>query len=145
MNDEYEYKIIEPSEDATGILIEKSNIKVEFTLADMMQEQAQVGKYIQQFTAQRRLEQGKLDNILEHHPFVKEMSEQDLFTVHMYQEALAIVKTIDVKLPELEEQLHDSKEEMLHIINTLDIAMPTPEQVVDQAMTKIETDGTGGN
>ncbi len=84
-----EYKIIEPNDDPKSIVIEKSGLTEQFTLAGREADIARLMKSKQAFEAQINLENAKISNIEAHHPFVKEMSEQDRFTVRMYQESLA--------------------------------------------------------
>lgn len=138
---QHTYHIKELDENPFNIVIEKYNITHDFTLGEMIQEQKQLEKYIRQWESQVALEEAKMKNIEEHHPFVLDMSEQDMFTAHMYQESKAIVKTIGEKLPEFKKQLQESKEELEHVSSTLGIDLPDADEAVAEAVAKIVEDG----
>lgn len=142
MKNNFTYKIKKDNKkDPTAILIEKGNITHTFRPADMLNEQEYLSNYIKQFKGQADVERAKMKNIEENHPFVLKMSEQDLFTAHMYQEANAIVKTIEKKLPEFEEQLEESEAELVVLQDTLGFSLQTPEEAVDKAVAKITDNG----
>lgn len=139
------YKVKEAKDDAFATVIEKHGDVVEFTPVDMLNEQHQLEKLIKELTAKLEMEAMKQKNIEENHPFVKEMSLQDLFTAHMYYESISFAKGLPPKLQEFKEQLEVSKAEYERIANELglDILPKAPEEVVDAAVEKIvgpETD-----
>lgn len=134
------YAVKEPNEDALHTVITKSGISVDFTPADMILEQTRCEKIIKELEGKREVERMKMENIEAHHPFVKEMSLQDLFTAHMYYESKALVDAIPPKVEEMKKQLQESRDEQVHIaaVTGLDILPKTKEEAVDAAMEKLE-------
>ena len=106
------YTLKEKAKDPNAAVITKSGISVDFTPQEMRNEQAQCEKFLAELNAKLDLEKAKMSNIAEHHPFVKEMSAQDLFTAHMYQEAKAFVDVIPSKVEEVTAQLEESRAEL---------------------------------
>lgn len=131
----YTYKLKEPHEDPKQATIEKGNITATFTLTQMEADQAFLEKKLKEFYAQKELEEAKIQNIEDHHEFVKDLTEQQCFTVHMYQEAKAIAHVLDKKIPEFEEALAESRAEQKLIVDKLDLK--TKEEAVDDAVSKI--------
>lgn len=123
-----DYKLKEKAEDPNASVITKSGISVDFTPQDMRNEQAQLEKFITEITAKFDLEKAKMSNIEEHHPFVKEMSAQDLFTAHMYQESKNFVDVIPPKLEELETQLTESRAELKLVSAMLDLDLDISQE-----------------
>lgn len=76
-------------------VIEMRGQVVEITLSGLAITQANRLKKIKEFTAKREFEQAKIVNIESFHPFVKELSEQDLLTAWMYFESKAMIKGCD--------------------------------------------------
>jgi len=134
-----EYKLIKKNEDPKLALIEKSGITATFTIAEIEGEQATLEKYLKEFNGQLTLEEAKMSNIEDNHPFVLEMSEQDCFTVHMYQEAKSMAHVYNQKIPEFEEQLEKSRAEMALVMEALDLR--PAEEIVDEAVAKIVDNG----
>lgn len=133
------YRIKESSEDQFATVIEKTGGTVEFTPVDMLNEQHQLQKLIQELEAKVAHESAKQKNIEEHNPFVKDFTTQQLFTLHMYYESVALVEGIPPKLKEFREQLEESYEEYERISKelNLDIKPKEKEQIVDEAVKKI--------
>lgn len=133
------YKVKEAKEDAFATVIEKHGDVVEFTPVEMLNEQHQLEKLVKELTAKLEMEAKKQANIEEHHPFVTEMSLQDLFTAHMYYESISFAKGLPPKLEEFKEQLEASRTEYERIATELGLnIMPkAPEEVVDEAVEKI--------
>lgn len=137
---EHTYSIVEANEDPKAARIEKGNLKVTFTLQDVENEQALLEKHLKEFRGQHEIESAKVSNIEDNHPFVKDLSEQDRFTVHMYQEAKAILHVLNERIPLFEKQLETSREEVDHICKVLDLGPKTEEEAVDEAVAKIVGD-----
>ena len=64
------YKIKEKQDNPYETIIEKGNITVDFTLADMKGEQRQLQEIITKWRGQINLEREKMNNIEHHHPFI---------------------------------------------------------------------------
>jgi predicted GNAT family acetyltransferase len=122
----YSYKIKEPNEDLNKAVIEKSGVTVDFTIAQMDEEQAALTKYLKEFEANRTVKQTMKDNIEEYHPFVKDLTEEQLFTAALYQQVIEAIKQYDEKTIDFTKQLSESRKEVLEIISQIGI---TPKQV----------------
>lgn len=96
-------------------VIEKHGAVEEFTMADIELNTKNLLNTKKELEAKRQFENVKKENIEQHHPFVLEMSEQDLFTAWMYKEAAGWVKLCDDKIVEIENQLIADKEEIEEI------------------------------
>lgn len=139
MNKEHEYAIVDENEDPRLSVIEKSNLTATFTIEDMEGEQRLLEKHLKEFHAQRLISDAKVQNIENYHPFVKDLTEEQCFTVHLYQESKAMVHVLDKKIPEFEEQLRLSQEEMALVKEKL--GLKTDEEIVDEAVAKIVDNG----
>lgn len=104
-----EYKIIDAKENPRESVIEMTGQPVKFSLYEMEGNLQNSEKTVKELTAQVEVSAAKMANIEEHHPFVKDMSEQDLFTCHMYQEAKAIVKVGEKKIEEFRVAIETDK------------------------------------
>lgn len=98
-----EFKIIEKNEDITKCLIEQRGHPSTFTLAQIEASQRENTKLRNELEANIKSQEVTTSNIEEHHPFVKEMSEEDLFTCSMYQTAKQRIKIFNEKLSQLDE------------------------------------------
>ena len=129
------YEVITPNEaDPKGATIRKTGITADFTVAGMEGEQLKLQKVIKELTAKQEFAAAKRANIEEHHPFVKDLDEQQLFTVHMYYEEYAIAKGLPEKIAELQAQLDASYEEQKHIAEVLGIPELAIKKSAEEAM-----------
>lgn len=110
-----QYKIAVPSADPKEALIEKRGHVISFTLGQVESNTMQNKKIERELIGFREVNAAKVANIEQHHPFVLKMSEQDLFTVHMYQEAKAMVKGYESKLKEVVAQIASDDAEVEEI------------------------------
>lgn len=84
----YTYKILkEDKEDFKNSEILKKGITATFSVYELERIEKEVKKQLTEAQAQYNLEAAKMDNIERNHPYVKELDEEKLFTIHMYQEA----------------------------------------------------------
>jgi HD superfamily phosphohydrolase len=82
------YKVLQPNDDYRKALIQKEELSTaEFTLEQSENVQNKYSTEKREMQGQLTIEEAKWKNIEEHHPFVKEMSEQDQYTVWMYYQA----------------------------------------------------------
>lgn len=127
-----EYTIPTPNEaDPRDSVIEKRGDVYTFTFNDIEREKIRYGKTLKELVGNRDFQAAKMKNIEEHHPFVLEMSEQDMFTAHMYQEAKAVVVVCDPKIAEVEKLLKDYEDEQAELIKQLpELAAPEVAPVV---------------
>jgi acylphosphatase len=82
----------------------------------------------------------KIENIETHHAFVKEMSEQDLFTAHMYQDSLETKKKFDIAKEQLENQIKADEEELAEIYNQIPELHKPSADVVEGEVTLKENE-----
>ena len=101
--------------DVKDRIIEKYGEVLEFSLNDIEYNYKELLKNKKEFEAKRVYENAKKENIEHYHPFVLEMSEEDLHIAHMYKESSSWVGICDSKLKEIEEQLEKDKAEIEEI------------------------------
>ena len=95
------YKLIKEEGDVIDYVIEKRGLTSEFTIRDINSNLARMEKVTKELQAQLELEQAKMTNIEHFHPFVKDLSPEDLHTAWMYREAQEYVTQIVPKLEEI--------------------------------------------
>jgi len=88
-------------------VIERSNMKNEFTLADIEAAVKEMERLQKEITSQKNLCQATCDNITTNHPFISELSLEHTHHVWMYQENRVVVEDSVAKLKEVEEQLSE--------------------------------------
>ena len=122
-----EYKFINevPKEEGSVVLpvsekiIEKRGLVIKFTYNELVADKAKFEKTLKELKANCELKQGILDNMDQHHPFIKEMSEFDRYAVHMYQEAWAARKAYTEKIDEIEKDFNEYLKEIEDIKSQL--------------------------
>lgn len=125
-----QFKIIKKEANNRDDVIEQIGHSSFFTMREVDENSTHHKKLRTELNAKKDYETVKIENIEEHHPFVKEMSEQDLFTVHMYFEAKEAVKACGVKLVELDKAESDLAEDLLEMYKQLpELLTPTPEAI----------------
>lgn len=117
------------AEDPKMSTIEKRGDVVTFTYADIEEQERLLGKALKEITAKRDLEAAKLLNIESYHPFVKNLSEEELFTAHMYQESKAITIVAQPKIDQIQKQLDEYAAEKAVIRQQL----PVLAEVADES------------
>lgn len=132
--EKFSYAVEGENADPRQIVIKKGNIEAKFTIADMEGEQVQCEKIIREIEGKLKLEHARATNIETHHPFVKEMSDKDLLTAHLYYEAQTFLKGLPPRLEAMKAQLAESVEEKAHILKTLGITLMAPEEVKEKAI-----------
>lgn len=110
-----QYKIIKSAEDINDAVIEKSGITVEFSLNDVERTQKYNDKQLKEIEGKYQIEKAKMVNIEENHAFVKEMSDQDLFTAGMYYEAKNFCEQAEKKIAEFKEHKSELIKELIEI------------------------------
>jgi hypothetical protein len=116
----YKYKIVkEDKDDFKSSTILKKGIEAEFTVRDLESMEKEVRKTLKEAIAQYNLEAAKVENIERNHEFVKEFTEEQLFTLGMYVEARKnytrfkkFADETEVKLAEYEEEMKDMYEKL---------------------------------
>lgn len=93
-------------------VIEKRGEVLEFTMNDIELNYKNLLKTKKELEAKKQYENAKKENIEHHHPFVLDMSAEDLFTAWMYKEASGWVTLCEDKLKDIEEQLEKDQIEI---------------------------------
>lgn len=110
------YKVLKSSDDWKDTVIEKKwPATGTFTVRKFEDNIAYMEKTLRELNAKFMHEQVVKNNIEEHHPFVLQMSEQDLYTAWMYREALEIIKQYAPRIDEFSEALQTEKDEVEHV------------------------------
>jgi len=101
--------------DVNDRVIEKRGHVITFTLNQVLENTRALEKTLKEIDAKKELESAKMTNIEGFHPFVKEMSDQDLLTASMYQESKTLVKMCEQKTKEIKEQMESDAKEIEEI------------------------------
>lgn len=96
-------------------VIEKVGHVITFTLNQIEENTKLLLRSKTEITAKKDLENSKAVNIEGFHPFVKELSEEQLFTAWMYHESKTKVKLCTDKLEEIETQMAEDIKEVEEI------------------------------
>lgn len=96
-------------------VIEKTGHVTEFTMKDVDESMLIVDRNIKELQAKRDVEDAKMQNIQHFHPFVLEMSDEDLMTAWLYQESKGMKELCDNKLKEIIEQKEKDLAEIAEI------------------------------
>jgi hypothetical protein len=90
-----------------------------FTMSQVDQNKAHYTKTRKELVAQKEIEAAKMFNVEEFHPFVKEMSAQDLIAAWMYQQSKGMVELCGKKIEEIDTQLKEDEEEIAEILKQI--------------------------
>lgn len=96
-------------------VIEMRGQVVELTLAGLAATQNKRLKTIKELSAKVELEKAKIVNIESFHPFVKELSDQDLYTAWMYFEAKSLVLGCEEEIKKTQGYIDYDNTEILEI------------------------------
>ena len=108
---------IKPNETGEEILMEDRTIEkrghvIEFTLSDVDANIRQNTKTQTELAAKVKVDSAKQENIINFHPFLKNMSEEEIFTAWLYQDTQNTIDLVQSKLDEVEAQIESDTEEM---------------------------------
>lgn len=96
-------------------VIEKTGHTVEFSLADTELDLKNIDKNLLELKAKKELEDAKCENISSFHPFVLELTDEELHTAWLYQQSKAVAELCDKKIEALEEERVDYLKEIENI------------------------------
>lgn len=96
-------------------IIEKFGDVVEFSIAQIEAADQDMIRQRKELQAKHDYEKIYVDNIEQHHPFVKDLSEQDLLTIWMYKQAKGHVEHCAKEIQKLNDQLELDKKEIEEI------------------------------
>lgn len=100
-------------------VIEMRGQVIEITLSGLIETQKRREKAIKELKAKIDLEKAKMENIESFHPFVKDMSEQDLHTAWLYRQSQAIVNGAVEEVSKLEGWIDADNKELVEIKNQI--------------------------
>jgi cysteinyl-tRNA synthetase len=106
MNEEFKYRIVAAAEDFNNAIIEKSNVKVMFTMKEINDDTARLAKLKKELEGGLNLRNAEMSNIEHFHPEVKTATEDDVFkaqTLAMYTDKRKEAEKITSKLAEVAE------------------------------------------
>lgn len=115
-------------------VIEMRGQVVEITLNGLENTQRQREKQIKELKAKSELEKAKMENIESFHPFVKEMSAQDLHTAYLYNQAKALSEGCDNEIEKLQGWMDSDNKEIQEIYKQI----PELNPVLQEANKIIE-------
>lgn len=129
------YKVAKDQDalDAKDRMIEKRGHVITFTINQVEEHKVELEKIMKELLSKRDYEKAKMTNIEEHHPYVKEMDAEKLFTVHMYQEANQTSKLAEAKIKEIQDQLDEYETELADILNQVpEVGAQVPAIAVEE-------------
>jgi heterodisulfide reductase subunit A-like polyferredoxin len=137
MNDKPIYKVLTNHEVPELSKIEKSNIKVEITLADTLQAIEYNKKQIEALKAELELKKALVANVTTNYPDVVNIDEKMQIACHTYYEAGRFIKIAEDKLVEF----HKAQEELQQEVDEITVQtgiekMPVEKKI--EAYAKIQ-------
>lgn len=134
----FQYKVLEQATDYKDSKIQKSGITSTFTLREIETNRAALQKLQTELEAQIKVQDATTTNIENFHPFVKDMTMEDMHTAGMFYEARAYRDQCQKKLDEVQKLLADEAAEEETIMTTLGFVPTTPEIMTPEAMREQE-------
>lgn len=134
---EFDYTIATPAEsgDYRDAVIEKEGLKVQFTVADVEADRTMIAKQMKENKGQLVLEAAKIENITTNHPFVLDLTEEQLFTCALLQECMKRKEQAEKNIKILQDQDEDYAKEVAAIMSKLgfvETSVPTTEEVATE-------------
>ena len=96
-------------------IIEKHGEVIPFTLKEIEDTISENVKRRKENVAKLEYETAKKENIEHFHPFVKELTPEQLFTAHMYKEACAWIDISNKNIEDIDNQTKLDNEEIVEI------------------------------
>lgn len=137
----YQYKVLEPAQDYKDSKIEKSGITSTFTLREIANNRTTLLKLQKELEAQILVQDATTTNIENFHPFVKDMSMEDMHTAGMFYEARGYRDQCQKKLDEVQKLLADEVAEEELIMQSLGF-VKTDTPAVDPGTDNNQSDVT---
>lgn len=131
-----EYKIVEKKEDPKESVIEKTGHVIKFSIYEVEAVSAANEKELRAVKGKREVEAAKMSNIEHFHPFVLDLTPEQLMTVYMYQEAKVFVEVCDKKIAEFEKTAEELAVEMADMYTKL------PELKVESKVQDLTSENT---
>ena len=128
MNEEFKYRVVEEAEDFNNAVIEKSNVTVKFTMAQLNEDIERLAKLKRELEANIELRNAEMSNIESHHPEVIEAKEEEVFkaqTLAFYVEKKKDRIKLEMKLAEVLK----AGEEVAQVIKDIDSQIGIPVNI----------------
>lgn len=143
---EFDYTIKKPSEtgDYRDTLIGKTGLKVEFTMAEVEADRALIAKQLKENKGQLVLEAAKIQNITTNHPFVLDLTQEQLFTCALLHQCMQTKAQAEKNIKILEDQDARYAQEVSAIMSKLgfvETSVPTTENVATEPVITAEPEG----
>ena len=97
------------------VTFKKSCITHEFTDKALIDNWKDLKKKEKEIKAQKKLEESKMENYLHFNEFIKDLTEEQLHAVYLYQQSLSVKNVSERKLKQIEEAKKDIKEAVKEI------------------------------
>lgn len=123
------YTIKESNEDIKKAVIVKTGHEVEFTLENVEFNESDLLKIKKEIEATKKHHTIVVDNVNEHNPFVKDLTDEQKHAVNMLYKSEEVVKQCVEKLAEIDELLVKSAVEVAEIKRQLGIEDEPSEHV----------------
>lgn len=111
------YVVSKDDKDPLQSTIEKTitEHKVTFQMGKVKEHMENLAKAKKELESNIKINEAKIKNIEKNHEFIKKMSEQDLFTCHLYQEQKAMVKGHQDQLNPINASIKEYETEIVEI------------------------------
>lgn len=122
----HNYKIIKETENPLEAIIEKDNIKVEFTLIERDTKKREIEKKVRELKAQLAMDEASAKNVADNHPEVLEATEEEIKKAHelvLYVSYQNAIKEDKEWIEKYESALSDWEEELKEICNQTGIVI----------------------
>lgn len=117
---ETQYQVSEPNSDYKKAIIKKTAVgTVEFSIEQIEKGQDEFSKRKRELQAELELEQAKLKNVEENHPWVLEMEEDKLFVAFFYMDIKNTMKAKQTSIDSLIDKLDRAQKEKEAIIEAV--------------------------
>lgn len=122
--EDFKYEIILEDQNPLLSTIEKTGKKIRFTLMDIKIYIDECAKVIKETEGQLLIEESKVKNIEDHHSYVKELTPEQLFTIHLYQTELAKVTLLKEKISNHQIAIKEYEAEEEKVKSQIGVAVP---------------------
>lgn len=123
------YTIKETNEDIKKAVIVKTGHETEFTLERVAYNEEVLLKNKREVDATLKHHQLIIDNVIEHNPFIKDLTDEQQHAVHMYYESNSVKRQCEDKLNEIGTNIFNSAMEVAEIKKQLGIVDEPSEPV----------------
>lgn len=131
-NPQYRYDLIEENDDKYNATIEKSGQTSTFTLRDVLKYRLQQKKILDNKIENLKVKRALIENTETHNEYVKNFSEQELFTIATYHDFKKAEKTLIEEVAMFEGVIKEYDDEIADIREAIGLDETVemkPEQV----------------